>query len=428
MSSPSDGAAPGVLNPFPKGTDEIADLSAQIGESATLLRNREREQRASERRYRELFDQAPTPYEETDTEGVVRRFNQAVCALLKRPPDQILGSRAWDFTDPEKLPEIRRAMLERIASGAESGPFEYDFVLEDGSRIAVEIRESPIREEDGRVTGVCRSLLDVTERNLAATAARKVAQYAMELRNKNEQLVGALDAARRATESKSRLLMGVSHELRTPLNAIIGFSELMLDDVGALESNERREYLGDILTSARHLLTLIDDILDLSRVEAGKMKFRPEPCDAEALRREVCDVVWPLADKKRLRISSECPAPIAATIDPARFKQVLYNYLSNAVKFTPEGGRVMVRLSAEGASEFRLDVEDTGIGIAPEDIPQLFQEFHQLRNGRGFGQGAGLGLALTRRIVEAQGGKVEVRSALGQGSVFSAVLPLSAAG
>jgi len=415
------------LRPFASGDDEIAGLARQIEDAAYLLRGRERDLRDSERRYRELFDQAPIPYEETDREGVIQRFNQAVCVLLKCPPDRILGRHAWDFVASDQQDSFRAAMMERLATGSETGPFECDYFLEDGSRIAVEIRETLIRDNSGDVTGICRSLMDVTERNLAAVAARKVGQYAMELRNKNEQLGRALEAARSATDAKSRFLAGISHELRTPLNGIIGFAELMHDGRVGPVSDEHREFLGDILTSARHLLVLINDILDLSKIEAGKMEFRPERRFIRELVLEVCDVVRPLAEKKNMRLAADVPAELTVVLDPSRFKQVLYNFLSNAVKFTPAGGQVSVRVALEEDSRFRLEVEDTGIGILPVEIPLLFKEFQQLPNSRRAEQGTGLGLALTRTIVEAQGGTVAVRSQPGQGSVFSAVLPLDTA-
>jgi PAS domain S-box-containing protein len=415
------------LEPFTAGTDEIADLGHRLEDAAFLLQDRNRELRESERRYRDLFDQAPIPYEETDLDGSIRRYNQAVCTLLKCEPEQIMGCLAWDFVAPDQQDSFRKAMMARLSRGIEGGPFECDFLLQDGSRIAVEIRETFVRNDAGEVTGLCRSLMDVTERNIATLAARKVKEYALELSNKNEQLARALSTAHSATEAKSRFLAGISHELRTPLNGIIGFSELMHDGKVGAVSDEHREFLEDILTSARHLLRLINDILDLSKVEAGRMEFQPEQQLVDALVQEVRDVVRPLADRKGLELTTDVPASLTAVIDPSRFKQVLYNYLSNAVKFTPPGGRVSLRVTVEEDTRFRLEVEDTGIGIDPAEIGRLFQEFQQLPNSRTAEQGTGLGLALTRHIVEAQGGSVAVRSLLGKGSVFSAVLPLNAA-
>ena len=412
------------LDPFPSGTDEIASLANQLENAAYLLRERDRELRESERRYRDLFDQAPVPYEEADREGVIRRFNQAMCSLLKCSPQQMIARHAWDFLPPDRQDEFRAAMMERIGRGIEAGPWELEYVLDDGTHLNVEIRENLIRNDGGEVTGIIRSVIDITERNLAAIAARKVEQYAIELRSKNEQLARALEAARAATTAKSRFLASVSHELRTPLNGIIGFSELLYDGrLGRLE-DEQREVIGDMLTSSRHLLQLINDILDLSKVEAGRMEFRPERHRIESLVLEVRDVVRPMAEKKGIEIGIEVPPELCSTLDPARFKQVLYNYLSNAVKFTPDQGKVAVRIAPEGTNCFRLEVEDTGIGIPDEEIPRLFQEFAQLPNSRRAEQGTGLGLALTRHIVEAQGGSVSVRSAPGKGSVFSAVLPM----
>jgi signal transduction histidine kinase len=209
------------------------------------------------------------------------------------------------------------------------------------------------------------------------------------------------------------------------LNAIIGFAELMYKGkVGPL-SPDHREYIGDILMSSRHLLQLINDILDLAKVESGMMEFRPEEVDAAQLTSDVRDTLRGLAAKKHLRIEIDVDEEVrTVVVDAGRVRQILYNYLSNAIKFTPAGGRIVVRITGDGPSLFRIDVEDTGVGIPPERLGRLFVEFQQLDSSAAKRyQGTGLGLALTKRIAEAHGGRVAVRSTPSQGSTFSAILP-----
>jgi protein-histidine pros-kinase len=269
----------------------------------------------------------------------------------------------------------------------------------NGLEFPIEVNLSPMEAAEGRL--VTAAIRDITDR-------KKVERAIVE-----------------ANRMKSEFLANMSHELRSPLNAIIGFTELMYKGKTGPVSADQREYLGDILTSSRHLLQLINDVLDLAKVESGKMEFRTETVDIAKLVSEVRDILRGLASGKRIQIEVEIdPAVGCAVVDPSRLKQVLYNYLSNALKFTAEDGRVSIRLSADGIDHFRLEVEDTGIGISAEDIPRLFVEFQQLDTSAAKKyQGTGLGLALTKRIVEAHGGKVEVRSTPGRGSTFSALLP-----
>jgi CheY-like chemotaxis protein len=217
----------------------------------------------------------------------------------------------------------------------------------------------------------------------------------------------------------------MSHELRTPLNAIIGFTDLMRTGKAGPVSAQHAEYLGDVLTSSRHLLQLINDVLDLAKVEAGRMDFRPAPVDLGDLVNEVRDVLRGLAASKGVRVETKVdPAVTAAVVDPARVRQILYNYLSNAIKFTPDGGQAQVRITPDGPDHFRIEVTDTGVGISPENVGKLFVEFQQLDTTLSrTQQGTGLGLALTKRLVEAHGGRVAVLSTPGRGSTFSAVLP-----
>ena len=216
----------------------------------------------------------------------------------------------------------------------------------------------------------------------------------------------------------------MSHELRTPLNAVIGFADLLHSGFIKPDSPKHREFLGLIGTSGRHLLKLINDVLDLSKVESGKFEFFPEPIDLPALLKEVEDILQTAIHSKSIKLEIEIdPSLVDLTLDLARLRQVLYNYLTNAIKFTAVGGRVIVRATAEGPEHFRIEVEDTGIGISAADLPRLFTEFQQLDAGYNKRhQGTGLGLALTRRLVQAQGGQVGVRSTVGVGSVFSVVL------
>ncbi len=273
----------------------------------------------------------------------------------------------------------------------------------DGTEFPAEVSLSPIETAEGR---------------LVAAAVRDVTERRRELDERNLRM-------QETSRLKSEFLANMSHELRTPLNAIIGFSELMHSGkVGPL-APAHFEYLGDILASSRHLLQLINDILDLARIESGKMAFRPEPVDLVQLAGGVRDIVRGLAAAKRLRLDVVVEPEVASVVvDPGGVKQILYNYLSNAIKFTPDEGSIAVRVSPEGAEHFRIEVEDSGIGIAPEGLARLFVEFEQLDAGTGKKyQGTGLGLALSRRVAEAHGGRVEARSEVGKGSVFSAILP-----
>jgi signal transduction histidine kinase len=246
-----------------------------------------------------------------------------------------------------------------------------------------------------------------------------------ELRRTNDELVQQNYRVQEANRLKSEFLANMSHELRTPLNGVIGFAELMHDGkVGPVSSNHK-EYLGDILGSAKHLLQLINDVLDLSKIEAGKMEFNPEPVNLELVVGEVRDTLRTLAANKRINVEIQVD-PILSTIiaDVRSLKQILYNYLSNAIKFTPDGGSVSVRCALTDTTQFRIEVEDNGIGIGSADLGRLFVEFQQLdaTTAKKYA-GTGLGLALTKRMVEAQGGTVGVRSAPGKGSVFHVVLP-----
>jgi signal transduction histidine kinase len=239
----------------------------------------------------------------------------------------------------------------------------------------------------------------------------------------------ALIDKRRAEASslaKTRFLAHMSHELRTPLNAILGFSELLEQELAGPLTEQQREFVGHVLTGGRHLLRLITDILDLSKIEAGKLELELERVAFETLATGVGEILYQLAGERGVQLTLDIPAQLPElTADPVRLKQILYNLLSNGIKFTSLGGHVALRTEVVD-DEFVIRIADTGSGIAPEDLPKLFNEFEQATSdSHAKARGTGLGLALTRRLVELHGGTIEVDSELGCGSTFCVRLPLS---
>ncbi|MDE2565560.1 MAG: PAS domain S-box protein, partial [Burkholderiales bacterium] len=313
---------------------------------------------------------------------------------------------------PEDRSEVERTVRSSI-DAREGWALECRVLWPDGSTHWISVQAS-VQQRPGlgdRVFGIVREITQQRQ----AEQARLMAQR-LEVENRQIQ---------EASRLKSQFLANMSHELRTPLNAVIGFADLLQAGAVPPDSPKHQAFLGHIGTSGRHLLQLINDVLDLSKVESGKFDFRPEPVALPRLVGEVLDILHTAVQSRRIEVAVDIgPDLDDLELDPARLKQVLYNYLSNALKFTAVGGRVAVRATAEGGRRFRIEVEDNGIGIQAADIPRLFTEFQQLDDGYSKQhQGTGLGLALTRRLVRAQGGRVGVRSTPGAGSVFWLVLP-----
>lgn len=348
-----------------------------------------------------------------DLDGIILSWNRGAQRLYGYRAEEAVGQPISLIIPPE-LSEEPSGIMSRLKRGETIEQYETVRMTKDGTRIPVSVSISPIKEASGTIIGASSIAHDITDRKRMEDMIRK-----------NEELVQQYRRVQEVNRLKSEFLANMSHELRTPLNAIIGFTELIYDEEVGPISLEQKEYLGDTLSSAKHLLQLISDVLDLAKIEAGKMTFLPEPVELEDLVGEVRNILRPLTAARRLHIEVEIDSHLGqVTVDPAKLKQVLYNYLSNAIKFTPEEGQVTIRLRAEGEDAFRLEVEDSGIGIQPENLGRLFVEFQQLDAGltKQY-QGTGLGLALTRRIVEAQGGRVGVQSTPGQGSTFFAILP-----
>jgi two-component system, sensor histidine kinase and response regulator len=321
----------------------------------------------------------------------------------------------------------------------------------DGYEVARYARDSPASREvpiifltaashteQAVLRGYGSGAVDYLRKPLDPSVLRSKVRVFLELSASRQRLAAALvdleqarQEAERASRFKSQFLANMSHELRTPLNAIIGFAELLEDPQTGPLSSSQREFVNHISTSGRHLTALMNDILDLARIEAGRIEVRPEPVALAALIKAAQEIVRPMAQKKGVQLTCELPPALPdAVMDPVRIKQVLYNLLSNGIKFTDRGGQVRLRaqlLGGDPAQGLTIAVSDTGIGIRAEDQRRLFREFERIQPTSGPTQeGTGLGLALTKRLVELHGGSIAVDSVPGRGSTFTVSLPLRA--
>lgn len=387
----------------------VRDVQAEAV-AAQEIERAEKLRRESESRFRVMADYAPVLLWMSDTTSLCTFFNQRWLEFTGRTLEQEWGN-GW--AEGIHFEDFQHAMHIYMTSFVQRKPFAMEYRLRraDGEYRWIYDQGAPRFESDGRFVGFIGSCVDITERYEAHQALRRM----------NEELQAA-------NQAKSEFLANMSHELRTPLNSIIGFADLMYrGEVGPLEETHR-EYLGDILTSGKHLLTLINDLLDLAKIEAGRLDLRLQPVDVACIAREVCDLMRNLASDREIDLVIETdPRLGTATVDPDRLRQMLFNYVSNAIKFSETGTRVVVRVRTSGEDSFRVEVEDEGMGIPSDDVQRLFKDFEQLDGGSAKKHaGTGLGLALTKRLAEAHGGHVGAQSAPGKGSLFWAVLPRDA--
>jgi PAS domain S-box-containing protein len=344
---------------------------------------------------------------DADTLSFVR-LNRASESLLGWTETELVGKSDQDLFSPEEAERLVAEDREVLAGGRVVELPVEPVVTRDGDTRLLQTTKVPITDE----LGVPRYLLAISH-------------DITDIKRYERELTTALAAAQDASRAKSEFLANVSHELRTPLNAIIGFAEILRDGMhGELNTRQQRD-IQHVLTGGRHLLELITDILDLARVESGHLSLELTSVDAVATVRDVCEMISPLAERRGVGVVElSRSTPIMVHVDPVRLRQILFNLLSNAAKFTESGGQIGVSLECGADAMVHVRVSDTGIGIAAADQQRIFAPFEQVEGSYGRKhQGTGLGLAVTKRLVEALQGRIEVESVLGEGSTFSFSLP-----
>lgn len=351
----------------------------------------------SDANYRKLFEYAPEGILIADSESRYLDANPAICRMLGYAREELITMGAQDIIQPEEERQIETALTAIHAKSHYNR--EWRFRRKDGSLFEAEVTATQM--PDGKLMGLVR---DISE--------RKRAEAEREMRERAEA----------ADHIKSAFLATMSHELRTPLNSIVGFTGILLQGLAGPLNPEQDKQLDMVRTSARHLLALVNDVLDISKIEAGQLEVERAPFDVRTAIETAAALVGPQAAAKGLELRLEIASDLGpVTGDARRFGQILLNLLSNAVKFTDRGG---ITLSADAGERVRIRISDSGIGIRAEDIPLLFQPFRQIESGLArTHDGTGLGLAICRRLAELMGGGIEVESEWGKGSVFTITLP-----
>ena len=414
--------------------EEVMLLDEAAADIAFALDNfaRDEERRRADevaRRYVAIFESADDAIFSKSIDGTVTGWNPAAERLFGYRAAEIIGRNVALLIPPDRMHE-EAMILTRIGLGEPIIGFETIRVAKDGRAFPVAETISPIRGEDGRIVGASKIVRDITDRKRSAEALRE-ANATLERRvlERTAELAVAKERAESADRLKSAFLATMSHELRTPLNSIIGFTGILLKQLPGPLNAEQSLQLGLVEASARHLLALINDVLDISKIEAGQLEIRAAPFDLDAALARTIATVAPLAQKKQIALRLDAPSLGPVCSDQRRVEQILLNLLNNAIKFTDEGSVTLVgRVAAEDGT-VRLSVHDTGVGIRAEDLGKLFKPFRQIDSGSARQhEGTGLGLAICRRLADLLRAQIAVESEYGVGSVFHFVLPRAQAG
>jgi PAS domain S-box-containing protein len=355
---------------------------------------------------RSLFEDAPIAYHEIDRQGCFRRVNRTECRLLGYEREEMLGKPVWSFVAPEEQASSRDAVRKKLSGSYEFKPFCREYVRQDGARVVMEIHESLIRAEDGTVFGIRSSMLDVTERE---RALRELARKSAELARSNEEL--------------EQFAYVASHDLQEPLRKILAFGDRLLARSAANLDEHGKDYLDRMCKASARMQTLINDLLELSRVKTRANPFKP--VDLNAVVRQVLSDLELRIEAAGARVDAG-PLP-GIQADVLQMGQLFQNLIGNALKFRRAEAPPEIRVHGElcesgGQRVARITVADNGIGFEAKYADRIFQVFQRL-HGRGEYEGTGIGLAICRRIAERHHGSITAQSAPGAGAAFLIELP-----
>jgi PAS domain S-box-containing protein len=435
------------VSPFAKDTVNKSLLSLHSFLDVTIIcalflagvladrKRAEEASRKSELKYRELVENANSIILYWACDGRIIFLNEFGQKFFGYSAVEIIGRHVIGSIVPETDSTDRnlRPLMEQITANPKA--FEQNVnenIRRNGERVWIAWTNRAVQDEQGRIIEVLSIGHDITEHKQADEEIRRLnedlrhytEQLEQRVAERTAELVLAKDRAESADRLKSTFLATMSHELRTPLNSIIGFTGILLQNLAGPLNMEQHKQLEMVRNSARHLLALINDVLDISKIEAGQLEVKSELFNLRAAILKVAGIVKPLAEKKTLALCVEIAPEIGSLAnDPRRTEQVLLNLLNNAIKFTERGA---ITLTADIVSDtIRIAVADTGIGIKPDDLNKLFQPFRQIDSGlMRHHEGTGLGLFICRRLADLLGGEIFVASDWGKGSVFTFTLPM----
>ncbi|MGZ8294745.1 MAG: PAS domain-containing hybrid sensor histidine kinase/response regulator [Telluria sp.] len=382
------------------GTDNTA--RKQVEAEQALLDQRLRDQQFYTR---SLIESNIDPLITTDLRGIISDVNHQMEMLTGRTRDELIGAPFKNcFTEPSRADEA----ISRVLRESKVRNYELTALARDGKETVVSYNATTFHDRDRRVQGVFAAARDVTERK----------QFEHALQETNVALQTAREAAEKANRAKSEFLSSMSHELRTPLNAVLGFAQLMASEVPPPAPHQQRS-IDQILKGGWYLLRLINEILDLAMIESGKVTMSQESMSMSEVLQDCKGMIEPQATKRGIALTfPKFDDMIYVHADRTRVKQVMINLLSNAIKYNGSGGSVIVQCVVSGKDRIRISVKDTGIGLSPEQLDQLFQPFNRLGQQDSGEEGTGIGLVVTKQLVELMGGLIGVESAVGVGTVF----------